>query len=259
MAIRCLIVDDEALAREKVRQLLREERDVEVVGECGDGVQALEPIRALAPDLVFLDVRMPGIDGFAVLAGLEPPRLPAVVFVTAYDEYALRAFDVHAVDYLLKPLTRPRFRQALERVRRELQRGGGVLQERLVGLLKDLRPDSHWLERLLIRSGGRLVLVKVDDIDWIDGAGNYLKLHVGRETHLLRHTMGGLEARLDPGRFLRVHRSTIVNLDRVAEFQPSFSGDYVVVLKGGTRLAMGRSYRGRLADLQRGGPPALRA
>ncbi len=246
MALRTLIVDDEPLARERLRQLCRAERDLEVIGDCGDGQAAVESIESLHPDLVFMDVRMPGMDGFAVLEAVGPERFPSVVFVTAYDEYAVRAFDVHAVDYLLKPVSRERFGRAVERVRGQGTEG---VSEKLLALLGDLRREERYLERLLIRSGGRIVLVKVDDIDWIDGAGNYLKIHVGREAYLLRHTMSGLEERLDPRRFLRIHRSTIVNVDRIVELQTAYSGEYVAVLRNATRLVISRSYRSKLEEL----------
>src|SRR5262245_50948884 len=246
MPLRTLIVDDEPLARERLRQLCRAERDLEVIADCGDGQAAVEAIESLHPDLVFMDVRMPGMDGFAVLEAVGADRFPAVVFVTAYDEYAVRAFDVHAVDYLLKPVSRERFARAVERARS--QSGEGV-SEKLLALLGDLRREERYLERLLIRSGGRIVLVKVDDIDWIDGAGNYLKIHVGRDSYLLRHTMSGIEDRMDPRRFLRIHRSTIVNVDRIVELQTAYSGEYVAVLRNGTRLVISRSYRSKLEEL----------
>ncbi|MEO8504391.1 MAG: LytTR family DNA-binding domain-containing protein [Acidobacteriota bacterium] len=246
MPLRTVIVDDEPLARERLRQLCRTERDLELVGECGDGQAAVEAIETLHPDLVFLDVRMPGVDGFGVLEAVGGERFPGVVFVTAYDEYAVRAFDVHAVDYLLKPVSRERFSRAVDRVR---SHGADGLSEKLVALLGDLRREERYLERLLIRSGGRIVLVKVEDIDWIDGAGNYLKVHVGREAYLLRHTMAGIEERLDPRRFLRIHRSTIVHVDRIVELQTAYSGEYVAVLRNGTRLVISRSYRGKLEEL----------
>jgi two-component system, LytTR family, response regulator len=248
--IRTVIVDDEALAREKVRQLLAAEADTEVVAQAADGRQAVAAIRTHAPDLVFLDVRMPGLDAFGVIEEIGAENFPPVIFVTAYDDYALKAFDVNAVDYLLKPVGRPRFQRALERARQQRQAPEpAALAQQLAALLADVRSGEQCLERLLIRSGDRLVLVRVEDIDWIDGAGNYLKLHSGKSTYLLRHTLGGLEARLDARKFLRIHRSTIVNVDRIAELQSSFSGDYVVILRDGTRLALSRTYRGKIEAL----------
>lgn len=248
MTLRVMIVDDEELARQRIRRLLAREADVEVVGEASDGIQAVESIHSLAPDLVFLDVQMPEVDGFAVLERLRPHGTPAVVFVTAHDDYALRAFDVHAVDYLRKPFDATRFREAFARARRRL--AGAEAEERaraLDALLDQIRsqpPRSR--ERLMVRSDGRLYFVRVDDIDWVEAAGNYVKLHVGRETHLMRETMAGIEKMLDPSRFLRIHRSAIVNLDRVREMQPWFSGEYTVILRDGTQLRLSRVYRDRL-------------
>jgi len=248
MTLRVMIVDDEELARQRIRRLLAREADVEVVGEASDGVQAVESIQSLAPDLVFLDVQMPEVDGFAVLERLRPNGAPAVVFVTAHDDYALRAFDVHAVDYLRKPFDATRFREAFARARRRL--AGAEAEERartLEALLSQIRsqpPRSR--ERLMVRSDGRLYFVRVDDIDWVEAAGNYVKLHVGRDTHLMRETMAGIEKMLDPSRFLRIHRSAIVNLDRVREMQPWFSGEYTVILRDGTQLRLSRIYRDRL-------------
>lgn len=245
--IRALIVDDEPLARERLRTLLKPEADVEIVGECGDGEKAVSAIRRHKPDLLFLDVQMPERDGFDVLEALGAEEMPVVVFVTAYDKYALRAFEVHALDYLLKPFDRERFQRALERAREQVAgRHSSTLGERLLALLADRATEQKRLQRVVIKSGGRIFFLRVEEIDWIEAAGNYLRLHVGREEHLLRETMNRLEARLDPAKFLRIHRSTIVNLERIREMQPSFHGDYVVLLRDGTRLALSRSHRDKL-------------
>ena len=251
MPIRTLIVDDEPLAREKLRSFLEAEPDIEVVGECRDGREALLAIEADKPDLVFLDIQMPELGGFEVLDNVEPENLPAVIFVTAFDQYALRAFEVHAIDYLLKPFDRDRLRQALERARREQERQElGEVQKQLRALLADLdKQKPQFAERLVVKSAGRVVFVKVDDIDWVDAAGNYVKLHSHGEGHLLRETMSHLEERLDPKRFLRIHRSTIVNIERIKELQQQFHGDYLVVLKSGQRLTLSRSYRDRIQGL----------
>ena len=251
-AMRVLIVDDEPLAREKLRGFLEKEDGIEVVAECSDGKEALLAVEEHSPDALFLDVQMPELDGFEVLANLEPEHVPpAVVFVTAFDQYALKAFDVHAVDYLLKPYDRERFQAALDRAREVIdqKRTGDVRQqlERLLGDIQEKRPQFP--ERMVIKSSGRVVLLKVDDIDWIDAAGNYVKIHAGSETHMLRETMSRLESRLDPERFLRIHRSTIVNLERIRELQQQFHGDYLVILKGGQRLTLSRSYRERVQSL----------
>jgi two-component system, LytTR family, response regulator len=247
--IRALIVDDEPPARRRLRALLCAEPDVEVAGECGDGREAVERIRALRPDLVFLDVQMPEAGGFDVVAAVGPGRMPAVVFVTAYDEFALRAFEVHALDYLLKPFDTERFRAALHHAREHLRRKRtGELEGRLVSLLEGLRPPPAYLERIPVRSGARIHLVPVDDVDYLEADDNYVRLHAGARTHLLRETLGALEARLDPARFLRVHRSLVVNLSRVAELESLGGGEYVLALTTGARLVSGRSYRAKLQD-----------
>lgn len=251
MAIRTLIIDDEPLAREKLRRFLEGESDFEVVAECRDGRQALLTIEREKPDLVSLDVQMPEMDGFEVLDNVPEDELPTVVFVTAYDQYAIKAFDVHAVDYLLKPFDRERFQKALKRARTEVERRqAGEMRDKLMALLADVdtrRP--RYRERLIVKTSGRVVFLKTDDLDWVDAAGNYVKLHVGGESHMLRETMGRIEERLDPEKFLRIHRSTIVNIERIQELQQQFHGDYLVVLKNGQRLTLSRSYRDRVQEL----------
>jgi two-component system LytT family response regulator len=246
---RALIVDDEPLARERIRDLLKTDAEVQVVGECGDGKAAVAAIQEHRPDLLFLDVQMPKLDGFGVLEAIGPDAMPVAIFVTAYDRYALRAFEVHALDYLLKPFDRERFQEAVQRAKGQLQRQkNGSLNERLVALLEDVKQQKP-LERLVIKSAGKVYFLRVEEIDWIEAAGNYLKLHVGEDTHLLREKMGVLEARLDTEQFLRIHRSTIVNVERIQELQPWFHGDYVVVLRGGQQLTLSRSYRHKLHEL----------
>lgn len=252
MAIRTIIVDDEPLAREKTRRYLESEADVEVIEECRDGKEALEQIERLRPDLVFLDVQMPELDGFEVLESLDPEVIPAIVFVTAFDQYAIRAFDVHAVDYLLKPFDQQRFAAAMERAREVLvQPQATGMEQHLRLLLDEVRQGRpSFPERLVVKSSGRVVFIRVEHIDWIDAAGNYVKLNLhGGESHLLRETMAGLEKRLDPQKFLRIHRSTIVNVERILELQQQFHGDYLVVLEDGQRLTLSRSYRERLQEL----------
>jgi two-component system, LytTR family, response regulator len=249
--LRTLIVDDEPLARGRLRQLLEEEPGVEIIGECEDGVEALEAIRAQRPDLVLLDVQMPELDGFGLLAALEPGAMPAIIFVTAHDQFALRAFEVHALDYLLKPFDAERLQASLKRARAWLERrGSDDLGARLSAVLSDLRGGGgRAQERLAVRSSGRVVLLKHEEIDWIEASDNYVNLHVGKESHLLRETMNSLEQRLPADRFLRISRSTIVNLDRVRELQPLFHGEYSVILRDGTRLSLSRGYRDRLSLL----------
>jgi two-component system LytT family response regulator len=247
--IRTLVVDDEPMARERVLSLLEQEEDVEVVGECSDGNQALAAIQHQAPDLVFLDVQMPGLDGFGVIQGVGADKMPTVIFVTAYDEYAVRAFEVHALDYLLKPFGRDRFRETLKHARASLERRrAGDLGRRLLALVNDIKPEPAKLDRLVVKSGGRVFFIRTDDVDWIEAAGNYVRLHLGDESHLFRETMTRMEARLDPRRFARIHRSRIVNTERIKELQPWFNGEYVVVLSNGTKLPLSRGYRDKLQE-----------
>lgn len=229
MMLRALIVDDEPLARRRLKTLLNDEPGISVAGECGDGASAVAAVRTLTPDVMFLDVQMPGMDGFDVIEAIGPVRCPAIVFVTAYDKYALKAFDVHAVDYLLKPFDRTRLRRALAHV--------------IPG-----RP----LERLVVKSRGRVSFVRVEEIDWIEAAGHYLTLHVGRDAHLIRGTMADLEARLDRRRFVRVRRSAIVNVERIKELLPASHGECEVVLRSGVRVPSGRAYAPRVRALVRG-------
>jgi two-component system, LytTR family, response regulator len=242
--IRALIVDDEPPARELIATLLREEPDVEVVGECMNGRKAVNAIERLSPDLVFLDVQMPGLDGFGVLAEVPVERWPLIVFVTAYDKHAVRAFDVHALDYLLKPFEYDRLRQAVQRARTQLgQRDGAFHQTQLLALLEDLQGGAQSWDRMVVREAGRMTFLKPDEIDWIEAEGNYLRLHVGKKSCLLRQTMNTAEARLASKKFLRISRSALVNLERVKEWQPLFHGDSVLTLEDGTRLTVSRVYR----------------
>ena len=247
--IRVLIADDEPLGRERLRMLLAAEAGVEIVAECEDGIDAIDAIQRLRPHLVFLDVQMPNGGGFDVIRAIGVAKMPPVIFVTAYDQYALRAFDVHALDYLLKPFDRERFQQALTRARQQLERrSAGDLERRLLELVQDLRSSPNRPERFVIKSGGRVFFVRADEIDWIEAAGNYVKLHVGADTHVFRETMNALEAQLDPDIFFRIHRSHIVNIERIRELQPWFNGEYVVFLRTGARLTLSRGYREKLQD-----------
>jgi two-component system, LytTR family, response regulator len=246
--IRTLIVDDEPLARERIVDMLVGDAEVAIIGECGDGLAAVAAIEAHKPDFVFLDVQMPELDGFGVLEAIE--QTPVIIFVTAYDQYALRAFEVHALDYLLKPFDRERFDKALRRAKRQIERErAGTMNRELVALLADLKSRPRPLERLVIKAGGRVFFLRVDEIDWIEAAANYVKLHAGGEAHLLRETINGLAAKLDPDKFLRVHRSIIVNLERVKEMQPWFHGDYVIIMQDGAQLTSSRNYREQLRKL----------
>lgn len=248
MKIRTLIVDDEPLGRERIRTLLADDPEIEVIGECSDGQQAITAIERSHPDLVYLDVQMPELDGFAVLDKIAGERMPAIIFVTAYDRYAVQAFKVHALDYLLKSFDRERFQDALRRAKDQIRNSHeGLWNERLTGLLEDLETRQKRLTRLIIRSSGRIFFVRVEEIDWLEAADNYVRIHVGRESHLVRETLQSLEARLDPSRFLRIHRSTLVNLDRIKELQPLFHGDYVVRLQDGTELTLSRNYKDKMS------------
>ncbi len=249
MKIRTLIVDDEPLGRERIRTLLREDADVDVVGECADGRQAIAAVERLKPDLLFLDVQMPEMDGFAVVDAMAAQRMPAIIFVTAYDRYAVQAFEVHALDYLLKSFDRERFRSAVARAKEEIRRSReGALNDRLAGLLEDLESRKQRATRVVIKSAGRIFFLPVEEIDWVEAADNYVRIHAGAEAHLVRETLQSLEGRLDPAKFLRIHRSTIVNLDRIRELHPLFHGDYAVRLRDGTELTLSRNYREKLGE-----------
>ena len=248
--IRTIIADDEPLARRGIRAHLKNEKDFEVISECRNGHEAVKTIETESPDLVFLDVQMPELDGFGVVGAIGPARMPAVIFVTAYDRYALRAFEVHALDYLLKPFDDDRFAGALQRARQHIERKDiDDLGRRLQGLLDDLRPREKYADRLVIKSAGRIFFLSVAEIDWIEAADNYVRLHAGSESHLLRETMNNLEKRLDPNQFLRIHRSRIINIQRVKELRPLFRGEYDILLKDGTRVETGRGYRDRVQRL----------
>jgi len=248
--IRILIVDDEPPARARLRRLLESEDGVDLLAECANGADAIAAIERDAPDLVFLDVQMPGLDGFHVLEALDVARLPAIVFVSGFDEYALHAFDVHAVDYLLKPVGRERFRTALARARERLALGDAAAPDaRLLALVAELRAARASRERLAVRHEGRVQFVRVGDVDWVEAAANYVRLHARSGVFVLRESMKSMEARLPSDSFLRIHRSTIVNFDRVREIQPWFHGEYIALLTDGTRLVVGQAYAGRLREL----------
>jgi two-component system, LytTR family, response regulator len=244
LKIRTLIVDDEPLARRRVRELLAKEGDVEIVGEAPDGPTAVALVRELRPDLLFLDIQMPELDGFGVLEQIGPRPIPALVFVTAYDRFALRAFEAHALDYLLKPYDDERFAGALQRVREQLEhRNAGELEQRVRDLLLEVRGGAAHLERIAAKSGSRSVLIPIDEVDWLEAEGKYVRLHVGERAYLIRDTLRRLESALDPARFLRVHRSIIVNVERIREVEAYFGGEYILYLRNGKRLGSGRAYR----------------
>jgi len=249
MKIRTLIVDDELLARERLRQLLQDEAEIELLGECGDGNEAVEAIQKRSPDLIFLDIQMPELDGFGVLQSMTSTPPPVVVFVTAHDKFALRAFEVHAVDYLLKPFDRERFKKALNRAIERVKQREGAQQQAQAAVLAELKPPSRPMERLAVKTSGRVIFVKLDDIDYIESAHNYVELHVDKQSHLLRETLNSIEARLPAEKFVRISRSVMVNIEKVKELQPLFYGEYAVTLHNGTRLTLSRRYRDKLKQL----------
>lgn len=253
MLIRAVIVDDESFARKGLRTLLRDDTDVTIVGEAANGRKAVAAIRELKPSLVFLDVQMPELDGFGVIEEVGVDAMPATIFVTAYDQYALAAFEVHAVGYLLKPFDRDRFTRTLQNVKKRLaQPTEPGLGPEAAKMLEALRGPRRYTDRLLVATDGRIIIVKTADIRWIEAADNYVRLHVGGTTsHLLHESMRALEERLDPARFVRVHRSAIVNVDWVKEIQPWYAGALVVILQGGERLTVSRSFRARILALDR--------
>jgi two-component system LytT family response regulator len=242
MPISAVIVDDEPPARTRIRRLLADHPDIDIVAECGDGASAVQAIETAAPDLVFLDIQMPELDGFDVLQALESPRLPEIIFVSAFDRYALRAFKVHALDYVLKPVEPERLGEALAHARSRLADRQSA-DRALAGLLRDLVKDRPYLTRVPVRSEGRVRVIDLTDVDWLGAADNYVALHCAGREYLVRDTIAHLEQRLDPAHFVRVHRSTIVRIDRIAELIPDLHGDFQMRLKDGTALALSRTYR----------------
>ena len=245
--MRILIVDDEPPARRRIRALLKDVPDAEIVGECSNGRDAVAAIRDHKPDLVFLDIQMPELDGFGVVNACRTVNAPLFVFVTAYDAHAIRAFDVHALDYLLKPFDKGRFQDTLQRARDQLVKGEATQTSRqLLALLNDLRGARQSEDRIAIRESGRTVFLPVRQIDWIESSGNYVTIHAGTATHMLRETMKAMQARLNPREFRRVHRNFIVNLSRVAELHPWRGDEHVVLLRNGAKLPVSRRYRRNL-------------
>ena len=253
--IRVLVVDDEPLARRGIRQQLQSAPDIEIVGEAGNGQQAIAAIEKQKPDLVFLDVQMPIFDGFQVIEKIGVSNLPEIVFVTAFDEHAIRAFEINALDYLLKPIDPERFEKCLERVRERMKNSKDEkFDEKLSSLLQCLKrvesnTEKNFLERVVIKDAGRIFFVGADEIIWISSEGNYVKLHTKSKAYLLRETMDGLENKLNPRDFLRLRRSTIVRIEQIKELHPLFNGEFAVILKDGTKLASSRRYRQNLNSL----------
>jgi len=250
MTIRAVIVDDEAVARRRIRRLLAGEKDIEVIGECSNGLQAVSLIETERPDLLFLDVEMPEMNGFELLMQLDRSVLPVIIFATAFDKYAVRAFESHALDYLLKPIDSERLQSALDRARSHLHREKSADTNReILAMLSELQKQKGRLERIMVKKPGRAFFVKLASVDRFEAADNYIRVHAGPDTHLIRETMSALEARLDPNKFVRVHRSTIVNVDRIKEIHSLFQGRQVIVLHNGDKVTLGRNYRARLDRL----------
>jgi len=249
MNIRVLIVDDEPLGVKGVKALLADEPDVELLGECLDGKAAVKAIRELRPDIVFLDIQMPGLDGFEVLEELSESEIPLIIFVTAYDQYSLQAFTVHAQDYLLKPLSRPRFKEALQRARATLEgRGQKDMNRRLLALLEEVELRRQNLDRFVVRTQERILFLKSEEVEAIEATGNYMHLFRGRESFMIRETLATLEQRLDPARFIRTHRSWIVNVERIKEILTT-EGGYTIITQGGTRIPVSKGHRERIDAL----------
>lgn len=241
MKIRALIVDDEPLGRQGVLRFLKNDPEIEVVAQYGDGQTAVAAILSRKPDLVFLDIQMPEIDGFEVVRRVGPEKMPATIFVTAFDRYALRAFEANAIDYLLKPVGQARFEKALSRVKARIAENSKQdVTQRIIATLEQINRQDQYAERLPVPENGRILFVKTKEIDWIEADGNYARLHVGVRTHEVRETLNALEQRLDPRDFLRIHRSTIVNVHRIKEIQPWFHGYHLVLLQNGQELRMSR-------------------
>jgi two-component system LytT family response regulator len=250
MRFTTLIVDDEPLAREGLRMWLATDRDISSIQEAKDGKEAVAAIRNARPDLVFLDVQMPEMDGFSVVHEIGADRMPGVVFITAHDQHAIQAFEINAIDYLLKPVTEERFTQALARAKARLRsRPSDDANRQIIGLLETIVSPRRHMKRLAVRSAGKTVFVDVNEIDWIDAAENYVQLHCGKTVHLLHVPMNTLEKSLNPETFLRIHRSTIVNVGRIKDLEPGVHGEYVLTLRSGARLQSGRTYQERLRAL----------
>jgi two-component system LytT family response regulator len=249
--ITALIVDDEPLARKFIRRMLENDRSIEIVGECGNGKEAVAAVLEKKPDLVFLDIQMPEMDGFTMIETLGIENLPNIVFVTAYEQYAIRAFEIHALDYLLKPFDQPRFEKAMKHAREKFanQQQNQSEQKQIAALLENLKQKPRFLDRLVIKADGRIVFLKTEDIDWIEADDKYVHLHAGNKSHLVRQTLGAMEAQLDTQKFIRVHRSAIVNIGRIKELQPMFTGEHTIILENGTKLTLSRTYKNKLFEL----------
>lgn len=249
MKIRTLIVDDMKLARERLKYALAADTNIEIVGECANGREAVASINALRPELVFLDVQMPKMGGFEVVEAIGAEQMPTVVFVTAYDEFALKAFEINALDYLLKPFDEERLMKTVARVKRQIrEKERGDIDERLMQLLGKVANTPNYLKRISVKTAQHTILVLTEDIDWISAAGNYLELHCGKDVYLIRERLHQLEQKLDSRQFARIHRSTIVNIDRIKALHPMFNGDQIIILQNGAKLNLSRTYHEKLLE-----------
>ena len=248
--IRAVIADDEALARQFIRRMLNDDHDVEIVGECSDGKETVAMIKKQKPDVVFLDVQMPEMDGFAVLESIGIERLPEIIFATAYEQYAIRAFELHALDYLLKPFDQARFKDAIkhakDRFRSERQNESRM---QITALLESIKNKPQYLDRFMIKTGGRISFLSTDEINWIEADDKYVHLHTGKISSMVRQTLSAMETQLDPKKFRRIHRSAIINIKRIKELQPLFNGEHSVLLEDGTKLTLSRNYKDKLFEL----------
>lgn len=250
--LRIIIIDDEPIARERIKNFLQQETDIEIIGEGENGLEAVQLIEEKKPDLVLLDIQMPEMDGFGVIQSIGADLMPAVIFITAYDNFALKAFEVHALDYILKPFNNERFLEALNRARNKINNSQlNQLSTQFNSVLKTLQDGKKFLSRLAIKTGGRIYFIKTENVDWIESAGNYVLLYTKNEKHIYRETMKCLEMKLDPEKFVRIHRTQIVNIDNIKELQPQSHGEYTIILQSGKRLTLSRNYRDRLLDFFR--------
>jgi two-component system, LytTR family, response regulator len=248
--IRALIIDDEPLARKFIRRMLKDDRDIEIIGEAGNGKDAVALITKHDPDIVFLDVQMPEMDGFAVLESIKNDQFPEIIFTTAYEQYAIRAFELHALDYLLKPFDQARFKDAIkhakDRFRSEHQQHGRL---QIGALLESIRNKPEYLDRVVIKAGGRITFLHTREINWIEADDKYVHLHTDKSNPMVRQTLSAMEAQLDPKKFRRIHRSAIVNVERIKELQPLFNGEHSIVLENGTKLTLSRNYKDTLFEI----------
>lgn len=250
MAIRVLIADDKLPAREKIRQMLRQETDMEIIGECAGGLETVSFVKKHKPDLVFLEIQMPGLDGFEILREIEPDKLPFVIFVTESENFAVKAYEVGALDYLLKPFNPERLQTAVQKARQQIEtQSNGSLNKLLRAFLDKLPDGKNYPDKIMLKTAKGVSFINTNEVDWVEAAGNYVKLHVKDSGHLLRETMNNIESKLNPDKFLRIHRSSLVNIDRIKELQPLFNGDYIVILQNDRELNLSRNYHDRLQRL----------